>query len=190
MHQCPDLKAHGVFLGAAVTSVLQTSVRGRNSTAALQPLRVSEKSTSAAQPRSTGGAPARLGAVRKAQKQPLMRTIRATWRSRLRCHTEHLGLKQTHPFVALQSLGFHPVDEISEEIAAVLSFAEATGSAGLAASLSVLFLRLSKWNRLQAAAVRLALLLKSLLVFISWAPNSSCDDFPLGLGCFSAWTFL
>ena len=112
------------------------------------------------------------------------------WRSGLSCHTERLGLKQTHPFVALQSLGFHPVDEISKEIAAVLSFAKATCSAGLEASLGVLFLRLSKWNRLQAAAVRLALLLRSLLVFISWALNSSCDNFPLGLGCFSAWTSL
>ena len=108
-----------------------------------------------------------------------------TWR-----RAERLGLKQTRSFVALQSLGFHRVDEISEDIAEVLSFAEATVSAGLAASLGVLFLRLSKWNRLQAAAVRLALLLRNLLVFISRAPNSSCNDFPLGLGCFSAWAFL
>ena len=170
--------------------MLQTSVRGRNSTAALQPPRVREKSTSAAQPRSTGRASARLGAGRRVRNSPWCGQSGppggpGTWR-----HAERLGLKQTHPFVALQSLGFHPVEEISEEIAAVLSFAEATVRAGLTASLSVLFLRLSKWNRHQAAPVRLALLLRNLLVLISRAPNSSCDDFPLGLGCFGAWAFL
>lgn len=85
-----------------------------------------EKSTSAAQPRSTGGAPARLGAGRESETAP---GVDSQGHLEAQVHgvtLRRLGQKQTRPFVALQSLGFHPVEEIGEEIAAVLSFAEAT----------------------------------------------------------------
>ena len=93
--------------------------------------------------------------------------------------TENLGQKQMHPFVALENLNFYLANKISKEIAVVLLFTEAIVRVGFTASNSLLFLRMNTWNQLQAAAGRIAPLLRNPLVFIPGTRNSSHNYFPL-----------